>query len=70
MKGCPRCQGLSWVCENHPEKAWDAMLGCECGAGMPCPNCNDLAKDGIDEPDISDVLMPDPLQRPGKLYQR
>jgi len=34
---CPYCQGLGWVCENHPQLAWsDEVDGCQCGAGMPC----------------------------------
>lgn len=39
---CARCQGVRWVCENHPDKPWDKTLpgGCECGAGAPCPDCN------------------------------
>ena len=32
---CPICGGEGWVCENHPDKAWDTN-GCECGAGQPC----------------------------------
>ena len=36
---CPNCKGTLWVCENHPDKAWDSSDGCECGAGMPCA-CN------------------------------
>jgi len=39
---CLRCGGLGWVCENHPASPWnkDAPDGCECGAGMPCEDCN------------------------------
>lgn len=36
---CSRCQDGSWVCENHPDKAWPKE--CECGAGMPCPDCRE-----------------------------
>jgi hypothetical protein len=39
---CPICAGLGWVCENHPNKAWDRDTGCECGAGMPCERANGL----------------------------
>jgi hypothetical protein len=46
-KMCPICFGIGWVCENHPDRAWDKKLGCDCGAGMPC-KCNDS-----EEPDIS-----------------
>lgn len=38
---CPRCAGERWVCENHPDRAWNQTeRGCECGAGMPCGLCN------------------------------
>jgi hypothetical protein len=46
---CPICHGIGWVCENHPEKAWDKE-GCTCGAGMPC-KCN-----SGEEPDISQLI--------------
>jgi uncharacterized protein YbaR (Trm112 family) len=36
---CVVCRGERWVCENHPDKPWNAS-GCECGAGAPCPGCN------------------------------
>lgn len=32
---CSRCQDSGYVCENHLDKAWPK----ECGAGMPCPDC-------------------------------
>jgi hypothetical protein len=49
---CPRCEGIGWVCENHPAVPWAGMTGeptCRgnegCGgAGMPCPDCNELAR--------------------------
>jgi hypothetical protein len=50
---CPICFGIGWVCENHPDRAWDDELGCTCGAGQPC-QCNET--DRIDEPDISQVI--------------
>ena len=25
-KPCPICFGLGWVCENHPDRAWDKDL--------------------------------------------
>jgi hypothetical protein len=34
---CPICRGARWVCEDHPEKAWEHD-GCG-GAGAPCA-CN------------------------------
>ena len=51
---CPICFGIGWVCENHPNRAWDEQKGCQCGAGMPC-EC--VRADGLEEPDISAVLM-------------
>jgi len=39
-KICPVCQGEMWVCENHMDKPWNDD-GCTCGAGAPCPECND-----------------------------
>jgi hypothetical protein len=35
-------------------KPWDAQLGCVCGAGAPC-KCNET--DGIDEPNVSQVIV-------------
>lgn len=38
---CPVCDGILWVCENHADKPWrPGPNGCECGAGAPCPACN------------------------------
>jgi hypothetical protein len=48
------------VCENHLDKPWDLDLGCICGAGVPC-KCNET--DGIDEPDVSQVIVEDPPRR-------
>jgi len=50
-KDCPIFFGMGWVCENHPDRAWDEKLGCQCGAGMPC-RCN-----GGEEPDVSEVII-------------
>jgi hypothetical protein len=55
-KNCLICFDLGWVCENHPDKAWDKNLGCECGAGMPC-ECNTAGRPGIDEPDTTGILI-------------
>lgn len=45
---CPRCEGVGWVCENHPDVPWPGMVSDEaerrhaeltggCYApGMPC----------------------------------
>ena len=51
-KQCPICLGIGWVCVNHPNQPWDQDLGCECGAGMPCEECNDA-----DEPDLGGILI-------------
>ena len=41
---CDICKDILWVCEMHPNKAWDDSLenGCECSAGIPC-ECNPCA---------------------------
>jgi hypothetical protein len=36
---CRNCGALELVCENHRDKPWRAGIGCECGAGAPCPVC-------------------------------
>ena len=57
---CPICFGIGFVCENHPDRAWSQVLGCQCGAGDPCA-CNgspDIDA-GIEEPDASHII-PDP----------
>ena len=52
---CPICQGLGWVCENHPTRAWtEKEGGCQCGAGMPC-ECNRVNAD--DMPDVEAVIV-------------
>jgi hypothetical protein len=51
MKDCPICFGIGWVCENHPDRAWDKQLGCDCGAGMPC-KCN-----SDEEPDVRQGIV-------------
>jgi hypothetical protein len=48
------CFGIGWVCENHPDRAWDEQLDCLCGAGGPCI-CNKT--DGVDEPDVSQLIV-------------
>ena len=57
---CLICRGIGWVCEKHPEKPWDPELGCVCGAGAPC-KCNET--DGVDEPDVSQVIGEDEPKR-------
>ncbi len=54
---CKICFGIGWVCENHPDRAWDEELGCVCGAGDPCVfNRSDDVKWGIEEPDVSQII--------------
>jgi hypothetical protein len=55
---CPICKGIGWVCENCPDQPWSDEIGCTCGAGMLCRcrrNNKDL-RDGIEEPDVSQVI--------------
>jgi hypothetical protein len=59
-RACSICRGVGWVCENHTDKAWDVDLGCVCGAGAPC-KCNEA--DGVDEPDVSQVIVEDRPRR-------
>ena len=42
---CKTCQGVEWVCEyrSGPALSEDIPNGCVCGAGDPCPDCNELA---------------------------
>ena len=54
---CDICCGVRWVCENHPDQAWDPN-GCECGAGDPCPKCNINVR-GILPFDIGDYIKPE-----------
>lgn len=38
---CKICLGEGWVCENHPQNAWQGGNQTCCGgAGKPC-KCND-----------------------------
>lgn len=38
---CNRCQDVCWVCEKHLDRPHASELanGCECRAGVPCPDC-------------------------------
>ena len=58
---CPICLGIGWVCENHPDRAWDDEMGCTCGAGMPCA-CN--SAEGHEEPDTSQVIITESKKPP------
>jgi hypothetical protein len=42
MAECRTCADVGWVCESHPDRPWseDAPGGCQCDAGIPCPECN------------------------------
>ena len=41
---CEICKGELWVCENHPDVAWNhGDPPCCGGAGMPC-ECNPQGK--------------------------
>lgn len=53
---CPVCFGLGWVCENHPERAWDEEMGCQCGPGMPC-ECQQA--NGLEQRYVSKVMEED-----------
>jgi hypothetical protein len=57
---CLVCFGLGWVCENHSNRAWSDEFGCQCGAGMPC-EC--VRADGLEEPDVSGVMIINPLTK-------
>jgi hypothetical protein len=57
---CAICRGIGWVCGNHPDKPWDAEFGSVCGADAPC-KCNET--DGVDEPDVSQVIVEEMPQR-------
>ena len=57
---CPRCAGLEWVCENHPDRPW-AEPGkypnsCDCGAGAPCAVCNPLHRDHARAETVDDLV--------------
>lgn len=43
MSACKSCDDTGHVCENHPDQPWEplseAANACDCGAGMPCPDC-------------------------------
>ncbi|TYL81165.1 hypothetical protein FXB40_47445, partial [Bradyrhizobium rifense] len=50
MKFCGRCDSCRWVCENHPERPWLGGRACDCGgAGAPCPVCNRIDADDLDD---------------------
>jgi hypothetical protein len=54
-------KALDGVCENR--RPWDDDLGCTRGAGTPC-KCNMASEPGIDEPNMSQVIIEDRLTRP------
>lgn len=39
---CRNCDGVGWVCEDHPDQPWAGLAdwpACCGGAGAPCPVC-------------------------------
>ena len=44
---CARCRDCGRVCENHPDTPWQGAHAIECGAGMPCPDCNQPDEDEL-----------------------
>jgi len=56
---CAVCFGMGWVCENHPERAWNEKTGCHCGAGMPC-ECQHA--NGLEQPDVSKLLQREDME--------
>jgi hypothetical protein len=57
MFSCSRCRDARWVCENHPDKPWNAEHEMICrGAGMPCPDCNE--PDDAERPAMGDDFTP------------
>ena len=51
---CEVCLGIGWVCENHPNRAFSAECGCQCGAGMPC-EC--VRAHGLEQPDQGQAIQ-------------
>lgn len=47
---CKKCGDTLWVCENHPDFAWERCPHCD-GAGQPC-ECN---KDAEDQPGFLEI---------------
>jgi hypothetical protein len=45
VSDCARCQDVGWVCEEHSDRPWSEKTegGCQCGARLPCPDCNPAA---------------------------
>jgi hypothetical protein len=53
-----QCDGVSWVCETHPERPWAGNRACPCGAaGAPCPACN--PSDGLTPPRMPEGFIDD-----------
>ena len=51
---CEVCLRIGWVCENHPERAFSAEFGCQCGAGMPCER---VRAGGLEQPDAGQAVQ-------------
>lgn len=51
---CKTCNGCGWLCDGaHEPRPWADQPGsgpnaCGCGAGKPCPECNELSKERRD----------------------
>lgn len=60
---CDHCHDALWVCENHTDKPWSKKIdgGCQCGAGAPCPVCND----GLQRGDGFDYVLASVSGNPG-----
>jgi hypothetical protein len=66
-ENCPICFGIGWVCENHPDRAWDEK-GCQCGAGMPC-ECQRAQRIGRTQYERSDRERSTTTAHRGKLSE-
>lgn len=60
---CECCQDELWVCENHADKPWNEKMpgGCKCGAGMPCPACNEGLQRGHGFDVVDSVVADTPI---------
>jgi hypothetical protein len=44
---------------DHPDRAWDDELGCTVTLASCASKCNAVGEPGVDEPDISQVIIED-----------
>lgn len=77
MDVCTNCNDEGWVCENHQDRPWlSGKSRCcaedppnddhrwekwGCGAGAPCPMCNEDLKRGLDYGFDAIVASVDPI---------